>query len=276
MNFTISILAGLILLLPGITALVGWNYLGTAHGARRPELQLTSVTALLITLGVAALLHVLGFALVRLAWSAAIEIGSHIPPTFHLFEILPNPYDMMIALALDNAKPTPETIFYFLIITFIECLLAWRLFASIGLDLITDDVDVRSQGWVFQHIVRPARHGYKPIAYVLTGPAQGEYGIGYEGVIADIRQGDNGEIISISLAEPQRFVYHLMPARSDQPRFKPKLAMQDREWIGGIVVLNSSVVRNIVVHNVPAELIQEVAETDGADASPDALPAASS
>ena len=220
-------------------------------------------------LGVAMLLHVLGFALVELAWSAALEIGSHVPSNNHLPKILPNPYDSMIALALGSAKPTAGTIFSFLIITLVECLFAWRLLASVGLDLIIDGVDVRSQGWVFQHIVRPARHGYKPIAYVLTGPAQGEYGLGYEGVIADIRQGDNGEVISISLAEPQRFVYYLMAARPDQPRFEPKLVMQDREWIGGVVVLDKSVVRNIVVHNVPADLIQQVAATDDSHGTPD-------
>ena len=259
MNFTIALLAGLVLLLPGITALVGWNVLGVAHGARRPELQLTSVTALLITLGVAMILHVLGFALVALIWSAALELGQHLPLAWVQGSLTPNPYDMMVQLALGTTKPAAATIWLFLLIIVAQCLLAWRLFASEGLDLVMEDVDVRSQGWVFQHIVRPARRGYKPIAYVLTTPTQGEYGIGYEGVIADIRQGDNGEIKSLSLAEPQRFVYHLMPAKSDQPRFKPRLAMQDREWIGGVVALDGSVVRNIVVHNVSAALIAEVA-----------------
>ncbi|CAN5496576.1 hypothetical protein BH10PSE12_BH10PSE12_07920 [soil metagenome] len=265
MNFTIALLAGLVLLLPGLTALVGWNVLGVAHGARRPELQLTSVTALLITLSVAVILHVLGFALVALIWSAALELGGQLPQAWVQGAIAPNPYEAMVQLALGGAKPAGETFWQFLLIIVTQCLLAWRLFASEGLDLVMEDVDVRAQGWVFQHIVRPARHGYKPIAYVLTTPAQGEYGIGYEGVIADIRQGDNGEIKSLSLAEPQRFVYHLMPARGDQPRFKPRLAMQDREWIGGVVALDGSVVRNIVVHNVSAALIAEVTATLGPD-----------
>lgn len=61
-----------------------------------------------------------------------------------------------------------------------------------------------------------------------------------------------------------------MAARPDQPRFRPRLAMLDREWIGGIVVLDGAVLRNIVVHNVPADLIAGVAaQADvGAEAEP--------
>lgn len=151
-------------------------------------MQLTSVTALFLALGVAVLLHVLGYGLISLIWSAATEFGEHLPSDPHRLAILPNPYEMMVGLALGTAKPTTLSIWIFLIITLAECVLAWQLFASEGLDLALEGIDVRSQGWVFQHVVRPSRHGYKPIAYVLTSPAQGEYGIGYEGVIADIRQ----------------------------------------------------------------------------------------
>lgn len=266
MNVTVAIIAGLVLLLPGLTALVGWNFLGTAHGARRPELQLTSVTALLITLGVASLLHALGYAFVSLAWQAARELGLLLPPAWVIGELSPNPYEVAVMLALGTTKPGAEVLWAFLLIILAECLLAWHLFASEGLDLVTDEVDVRAQGWVFQHIVRPARRGYKPIAYVLTSPAQGEYGIGYEGVIADIRQGDNGEIKLLSLAEPQRFVYHLMPASDDRPRFKPSLRTLEREWLGGVVALDGSIIRNIVVHNVPETLIEEVEAESGDDA----------
>jgi len=57
LNFTIALLAGLVLLLPGITALVSWNLQGATHGAKRPELQLSSVTALFVALGIAIVMR---------------------------------------------------------------------------------------------------------------------------------------------------------------------------------------------------------------------------
>ena len=50
------------------------------------------------------------------------------------------------------------------------------------------------QGWVYQHYVRPARYGYKPIGYALTTLQQNGYGIGYIGAIADIRMSEKGEL----------------------------------------------------------------------------------
>ena len=263
MNFTSALLAGLVVLLPGLTALASWNVMGSGQSAKRPELQLTSVNALFLVLVVAAVLHFLGYGLTALAWSAAVELGGLLPPSAPPWPLLPNPYDTAVLTATGAARPTAESIATFLAVTLLECLLAWRLMASEGLDLVLEGFDVRSQGWVFQNIVRPARHGYKPIAFVLTAPPQGEYGIGYEGVIADVRQGDNGELKSVSLAEPQRFIYQIVPTRSDEPRRKPHLEIFDSEWIGGMVTLDASSVRNIVIHNIPNDVVADVeAEAD--------------
>lgn len=257
MNFTLALLAGLVLLLPGMTALVSWNIQGAAQGAKRPELQLTSVTALFVALGMALLMHVLGYGLVSLIWAALVELGEHVRPAGPLIE---NPYEMALAISLGGKPASSGSIEAFLVLTLLECLLAWRLIASPGLDLVLDGFDVRSQGWVYQHVVRPLRHGYTPIAYVLTTTPSGEYGIGYEGIVADIRQGENGELKSISLAEPQRFAYQLIPASDQHPRRKPQLVTHEREWVGGVVALDGSVVRNVVIHSVSQALVEELEE----------------
>lgn len=262
MNLTIALLAGLVVLLPGLTALASWNFMGSGQRAKRPELQLTSVNGLFVVLIVAAVLHFLGFALIGLGWSAAAELGNTLPASWPRWPLLPNPYDAAVLTATGVGRPTAEGILAFLLIILVECLLAARLMASEGLDLALESVDVRSQGWVFQNIVRPARHGYKPIAFVLTAPPQGEYGIGYEGVIADVRQGDNGELKSVSLAEPQRFIYHVVPKSDVQPRLRPHLEIYDREWVGGIVTLDGACVRNIVIHNISNEVVTEVEAAD--------------
>lgn len=258
MNFTLALLAGLVLLLPGITALVTWNLQGATQGAKRPELQLTSVSALFVALAMAILMHLIGYGLVSLYWAAALELGGYLKTPFG--EIIDNPYEMALAVSINAGKPSSEAVEAFLIITLLECLLAWRLVASRGLDIALDALDIRSQGWVFQHVVRPLRHGYTPIAYVLTTSPSGEYGIGYEGIVADIRQGENGELKAISLAEPQRFIYQIIPADEKHPRLKPHLQTHEREWVGGVVALDGAVIRNIVIHTVWQELLEELEE----------------
>lgn len=252
--------------MPGITALVSWNMQGAGQGAKRPELQLTSVSALFAALGIAIAMHVLGYGLVSLLWAAALELGTHMTPLGPLIE---NPYEMALAVSLGTGKPTPGSVETFLIVTLFECLLAWRLIASPGLDLVMEDVDIRSQGWVFQHVVRPSRHGYTPVAYVMTTTPSGEYGIGYEGTVADIRQGENGEIKSISLAEPQRFVYQVVPASTKAPKTTPHIVTHEREWVGGIVVIDGVMIRNIVVHSVLQELVLELDEAPAYEGEPE-------
>ncbi|MBB3473483.1 hypothetical protein [Sphingomonas sp. BK345] len=256
MNFTLALLAGLVLLLPGITALVSWNFQNVYHGAKRPELQLTSVTALFAALGIALAMHLLGYGLVSLGWAAAAQLGE--ASGHSVGPLIANPYDMAVALALGSAKASAASLFAFALTVLFECLMAWQLVTSQGLDIVFDEFDVRSQGWVFQHVVRPLRHGYKPIAYILTSTPHGEYGIGYQGVVADIRQGDNGELKSISLADPERFVYQVVHRKPDQPRLVPHIETHDRDWIGGVVVLDNAVIRNIVIQNIPDVVIEEV------------------
>jgi hypothetical protein len=273
LNFTLALVAALVVLLPGLTALASWNVMGSGQSAKRPELQLTSVNALFLVLIVAALLHFLGYALTALAWAAAVELDGVLPNSVPRWPLLPNPYNTAVLTATGAARPNAESISVFLAIILLECLLAWRLIASEGLDLALEGFDVRSQGWVFQNIVRPARHGYKPIAFILTAPPQGEYGIGYEGVVADIRQGDNGELKSVSLADPQRFIYQIVPSDPGRPRLKPHLELYEREWVGGMVTLDAGSVRNIVIHNIPADLVEDV-EAVEADENPDTPAAA--
>src|SRR3712207_4261522 len=100
MNFTLALLAGLVLILPGITALAAWNFQGAAQGARRPELQLTSISALFIALAIALLMHLLGFALTSLAWSAARELGAAAPSAWPKLPLIANPYETAISLGL--------------------------------------------------------------------------------------------------------------------------------------------------------------------------------
>lgn len=94
-------------------------------------------------------------------------------------------------------------------------LLAFEVFAILGFvgsetfELLIERLDWNGQGWVFQHITRPAENGYAPIGHVFTSTMNDGYGIAYKGVVIDARQGANGELLSIALARPERFLYEI-------------------------------------------------------------------
>lgn len=98
---------------------------------------------------------------------------------------------------------------------------------------------------------------------------------GYWGVVAELRQGGSGELRSISLADPHRFIYRIAPHRPSEPRFEPELATYKREWIGGVVALDSAMIRNIVVHNIPGDVAEEVTSEPEPEPAPvdEAVPA---
>lgn len=267
MNLTLAIIAGLILLLPGITALTIWNFRGSRHGARRPDVQLSSMTAIFVAILVAMVTHIIGYEVVDVALLAAGDAARLILEQPGSIDIPANPYDTAVRLALIGGAVPTLSLGGILLVIIAECFVVTAIVMSEGLDLVFDGADLRSQGWVFQHIVRPSRHGYLPVAYVLTLPVQGEHGIGYEGVVADIRQGENGELKFISLAEPQRFLYRLAPADLAIDRPEPLYLTSDREWVGGVVALDAAVIRNVVVHSIPPAVITDL---EGESAEPSA------
>lgn len=212
-----------------------------------------------MVLCMALVMHILGYGLVCLVWSSGLELGKTLPATIVRIPLLTNPYDMAVALATGSAdKPTALSVFVFIMTIAFESLTAWMLMASRGLDIVLDSADVRSQGWVFEHIVRPSRHGYKPLAFVLTNSIQGEYAIGYKGIVAEVRQGENGELKLLSLADPQSFVYHIATTGTKSKKIDPAVEIHDGKWIGGVLLLESSVIRNVVIHNIPADLVDQL------------------
>lgn len=248
MNLTLSLLTGLLLLLPGLTSVVTWNLRGARAAARRPDLALTAVNALFAALAVSGVVHGCGYLIGEIATRATSEIG--------LLSAFTAPYPALLNLALKpDGSAEPFAIFEFGLATLVESLAVWRVITSPGLDVALHNIDGRGQGWVFEHIVRPHANGYVPIAYVLTDAIDEGLGIGYQGSIAEIRQGEDGKVVGIALGAPQRFLYEIR-AGERRPRIfggertAPKIEMQAREWLGGVVVLDVTAIRNIVVHNL--------------------------
>jgi hypothetical protein len=248
MNLTLSLLTGLLLLVPGLTAVVVWNGRGARAGARRPDLPLTAVSALFAAIAISAVMHLLGYLLGEIAVRATAELG--------LRSDFTAPYPAIVRLLIaDHPIADMSAMAEFAVAVAIESLAAWRLVTSEGLDLALHDVDARGQGWVFEHIVRPHMSGYVPIAYVLTDATHDGMGIGYQGSVAEVRQGEDGKVALLALGSPQRFLYVLRPGSEPSrwfggARSEATIEIKARQWLGGVVALDGATIRNIVVHNL--------------------------
>lgn len=277
MNLTLSLLAGLLLLLPGIASVAAWNHGGHA-AARRPELPLTSISALFAVLTASVMAHVGGYLFIGLGRAALVEAGDLLNWTWG--PLAPDPYltvfNFSLGRMLDGGANLPPdqtlaSFAMFIVAIVLETGFVVTLVRNPGLDIVIEPFDLRGQGWVYENVVRPLRHGYRPIAYVLTDSTHEGLGVGYEGVVADIRQGSDGEIKALCLAEPSRFVYELRKAKLGalfvKGRAEPDVEIYDSEWLGGVIALEPARIRNIVIHNILEEAADDV--VDDAEGAPD-------
>lgn len=265
MNLTISVLEGLLLLLPGLTALGAWNFLGSRAAARRPELPLTAVNTLAVAMLVALIVHVIGIVLAEIVVHAAADWNAlGFSPAL---PALTDPYAGAVRLLSDRpTQPEPGGFFGLLVVILFECLVVDRIVASRGVRLTLGAYDLRGVGWAHTHYMEPLARGYIPIAFVMTKAVDKGCGIGYAGPIADLRFGAQGDVTSISLGKPRRFTYQV---RAGEPSnglvagskllrgaARPTdLEFQDRHWVGGVVHLSAGDIHNLVVHNLsPAKM----------------------
>ena len=281
MNLTLSLIAGLTLLLPGLSALAAWNFRGAAEGAATAELPLTSATALFAILAISGLLHLAGYWVTDLGWSAALDVSARLPAQARILPVIPRPYETLWSLiehagrqaALPGAVQAPDvrSAAVLGLVILAECVLALRLATSPLLELVLDGRDVRQQGWVYASVVRPRRNGFEPIAYVLTTPTQGSAGLGYRGLVVEIRQGADGQLKTVSLSEPEVFVYELgvPPSALKSVRAQPlaRMRVHPSRWLGGVVAIEARLIRNIVIKNVPSAGLARVEAELGPDPS---------
>ncbi len=173
---------------------------------------LTSVLILLPGL-VSLLVHSLGF------WTASSAIDLVLAiyeafPGVNLGPVLPNPISAFYLALVTITQMSVQTAIALMI------LLAGEMAFSISdtADLLLDRFDLGGKSWVFQHMTQPAENEYAPIATVFTSVTNGAYGVAYEGLVFDIRQGEKGDILSIALSRPERFLYET--GAFAQPRFR--------------------------------------------------------
>jgi len=158
-----------------------------------------------------------------------------------------------------------------------ESMLVAKFVSHDGFDLAFDGTDLNGQGWVYHHYLRPSQHGYRPICHVLTTFQQNNLGIGYMGTIADIRLSEKGELLSIALLDPDRFLFQLKPAQPakrswGQPTIDPEFSSFGREQIGGIVALDGKSVANLVLRTLDKAVLDDIETETAQDADFDPVP----
>jgi hypothetical protein len=286
MNLTLGVVAGILLILPGLAAMAAWNIRANRSGATRPDLPLTAVSVLLIAIGASLAAHLLSYMLVEAVRVALVAAGTGLPQTSSMtlplqvlltdgHELRPvwsNPFVAALhAATAKDAELAPFDAVWLAIAIIFESLIVFSVVSDEGFELGVEDIDVSNQGWVFQHYVRPAQNGYRAIAHVLTSTTHNGLGVAYRGTVVDLRQSEKGETLAISLLEPERFLYELTPAKPDawhSPARAAAFKRSEAEYVGGVVSLEARVIANVVIQTVQAGMIDEIYEE--AKASDDA------
>ena len=236
-------------------------------GARRPELPLTATTALVIAVFVSLLIHLFSLIVGHLALSFALAVNQLTGIDYG--PAVANP----IAAGFDamDGKPIAARDAVMLGASLLAEVIAVALFIlSEAFDLAFERIDLNSQGWVFDHITRPAENGYTPFGIVYTATMTGRFGIAYKGAVIDIRHDEKGALLSIALSRPERFLYEIageapspppsrLPWRRQAETIEPSsIRHHAKQLAGGVVALDARVINNIVVHSVANSLLREI------------------
>ncbi len=279
MPLTLGFLASVLVLLPGLVALAAFNFRTGRAGARRPDVQLTAVNALVTSVIISVMTHYMGWMVAAGAIDAAIAVHDAYPK-IDLGPAVPNPVGAYYAAVTSGPPMTGASAIA------VAALLALEVFAVLAFvtgdsfELIMDRLDWNGQGWVFQHITRPAENGYAPIGHVFTSTMNDGYGVAYKGVVIDARQGANGELVAITLARPERFLYEVgafpkrtgfrLPWRPEEDHETDTVTgftLHAKEYVGGVVQLDAHVISNVVVHSIAQSLLDEIADEGDGEAA---------
>jgi hypothetical protein len=276
-NLTLGVLAGVVLLLPGLIALSAWNLRASRSGASRPELPLTAVSVLVIAIGGSLVSHLVAYFFAEAGLRLAVLVGDGLQaalpalgqflPGHHLPVVQANPFVTILSAAEGKPVSVADLTFVGIVIV-AEMMVVTSIIAHDGFDLLLDGFDLANQGWVYQHVIRPSKNGYRPIAHVLTTTQLNGYGIGYRGLVADIRQSEKGETLAISLLDPERFLYGLNTHEAGEGA-EPSFERHAIDHVGGVVSIEAKSIFNIVVQNVLADLVDDIEEEPGPDVADD-------
>jgi len=241
------------------------------HGARRIDLPITSTLGLVVVLGVSLLAHLLGWALSVLGIGVAQDLRGLWPPLTKIYGLTVNPYDAIVRLAEGEKAGLTDIVLFLLTVGF-EAFVAVAIVMSRGFSLVVGGIDLGNQGWLFQKVIVPIRHGLQPVAYVLTVAQSDGTGLGYRGVIVEARQNADGELKGLTLNGVETFTYRV-PAIGADPApdaeiAELRLSTSPRRPLAGVLVLEAGQIRNVLIVTIPDDVVSEILAMDDPPAAP--------
>lgn len=273
MNLTLGVLASVLALLPGLALLAAFNFKTRRGGARRPEVQLTAVSALVLAVFFSIIAHAAGYAISAGVLDLAMAISEQLDVSYG--PPIRNPLEAGFDALGGKPLAFPEVLALSAVLL-LEVMTLVNIVWSRGFELLIDSVDYNAQGWVFEHITRPAENGYTPVGHVYTSTTSGRFGIAYKGGVTDIRQDEKGQVLSIALSRPERFLYEIghespsAPAPASRWRLSLRAAEaapavldtgvrhHGKETAGGVVSLDARIISNIVVHCISNSIFDQI------------------
>lgn len=253
---TLAIVSAVVILLPGFFAILLWNVRARRFAVNRPDLPINALSVLAIGVGASLIAHLMTGLGIKLIQELCTELGRHLP--FSLGPAI-NPIVIMAVIAQGGVKASSLTPYQFtlgMMAPLISTSVTLAFMADDAIDVATEGWDFGGHGWAYSHIIRPAQHGHRPIAYVLTELQHDGLGVGYRGVIADFRQSGDGQTQSLALASPSRFLFEIKPR--SKTGHEPELVRYEERPAGDIISLDQKVIHDVVVTNPSTELLREL------------------
>lgn len=264
-SLTLAVVTGVAILLPGFFAILLWNPRARRYAVARPDLPVNALSVLAIGVAVSLIAHLLTGLAIGLVQTLLIDVSRFLPADYRTPAV--NPIGTLLIVAQGGPKAaalSASDLVWGICAPIFSTLAVVMLMADDALDVATEGWDFGGHGWAYTHIIKPTQHGHRPIAYVLTDLQHDGLGVGYRGVVADIRQSSDGQTQSISLASPARFLFELKPGTSRRwtPSSEPALVRYAERPVGDVISLDQKVIHDIVVSTPATDLLRELRDLD--------------
>ena len=264
MSLTFSVLGTLALILPALAAILFWNLRSKRFLSARPDVPITAMSVLTLVTFLTIAINLLTWSFFLAFQGFAENLQPSLPcETFpDVCRPLLNPVELLAGLIQhgSDAPPTPpEYLLYIGIMIMLQTIFAMSMVMNEGIDLLLADIDLIQLGWTHTYIWLPSKNGYFPIASVITSIQHNGMGVGYRGLISDIRTNEHGETLNISLSAPHRFLYEI---RSDaapgwgRKKLPPAFIKHEGEDGPAAVSLSSKVILNVEIENTESGLLE--------------------
>ena len=264
MSLTFAVLGTLALILPALAAILMWNMRAKRFVSARPDLPITAMSVLTIATAMTLFINVMTWCFFVSFQAFAENLQPILPCTRYPNLCLPllNPTELLAAFIQNGANATPAEpmhLAYIAGMILAQTVFTVSMISNEGFDLAFADLDLSRLGWAHEFVWMPSKHGYLPIASVLTSIEHDGLAVGYRGLVNDLRSNEHGETMSISLSAPYRFLYEIKAGQTKagaKTKATPQFIRYPGEQGPAAVALSANVILNIEIENSETALMK--------------------